>query len=468
MIENKHENKKSQEVKFSVTNSIKLDPQHPVPIQYGGYSFYTVSGYKGSKKYIPFLGKDDNLPQLLLEARLTSTTQNACITTIVQSTLGKGLMIVDNANPDKDFTIWMKRLNTNQQSLNDILKEALDGERTQGNHFIEVLKGEVNGKKFIKLYTHPMAYCRFLFPAEDQANPSLVFVSKLIAKKGYRMVDIKDGRTIPLYSDNELDKESCWVKNENGTFSTMIHLKNEVNGIDWYGLPASVSGLRYQVIEGTSAQYNIDNFENNMILGGMLVFKSSMTQEEAQAQAKEILMTHIGAGKTGRIAVISSEQGLADVDFKPFETHKDGSFIELDKRIQEKIIAANGWDSILAGMHEGKSTLGNGSGYVRSIYDVKEAMLLNPLRTKLIDKVLTPIQNIYADWLNKPEIKDYEFIFQSSMPFSFMGDIDPETFMTVDEARGLASLPKAEKDGDKFLGEIAKNNTKNVQSNKPA
>ena len=83
MLQNNEPKKKEFEVKLTINNQVKLDPINPIPIQYGGNSFYVVTG----KKYIPFLGKDDNLAQLLLEARLTSTTQNACVTSIAQSTI---------------------------------------------------------------------------------------------------------------------------------------------------------------------------------------------------------------------------------------------------------------------------------------------------------------------------------------------------------------------------------------------
>ena len=42
--------------------------------------------------------------------------------------------------------------------------------------------------------------------------------------------------------------------------------------------------------DGKSVQYNIDNFDNNMVLGGMLILKSSMTEEEAQETAKKIML----------------------------------------------------------------------------------------------------------------------------------------------------------------------------------
>jgi capsid portal protein len=440
--------KKNRSIEFTVKNEIKLDPSTPIPIQYGGDSFYIIRG----KKYIPFLGRPDNLPNLLLEARLTSPTQNACITSIAQSTIGDGLVAKDVETPNPEFIEWAGCVNNEMQSLDEVFQNVIDGERTHGNQFIEIARGSLGKSKFLKVYTHPMSDCRLGSPDENTGYPTEVIISQLFAKNGYQG-NLNTATVLPLWNSKALDPNSCWKKMADGTERTMLHFKNEVSGIKYYGLPASISGLRHQVLEGKSVQYNIDNFDNNMVLGGMLILKSSMTEEEAQETAKKIMMSHIGDGKTGRIAVISSESGLDDVDWKPYTTEKEGSFIELDKRIEEKIIAANGWDAILAGIAQ-KGGLGNGSSYVRSIWDVKESVLLNPLRKKLKSKVVLPIVQIYADWFGAKEIIKYKWAFQSAMPFSFLGDVDPETFMKVNEARGLASLPADDTVKDKYLSEM--------------
>lgn len=457
MLDNKNNLPARQlEVRLTVENTVKLDPQNPIPIQYGGELFYTPVA---SKRYLPFLGKKDNLPNLLLEARLTSTTQNACITSIAESIIGNGLMILDVEKPNDDFITWIKNVNNERQSFNEVLKQCGDGERTHGNQFLELVRGDVGGKKFLKVYLHSMLYCRLGEPDTDDI-PNNVFISKLFARRGMSNKARDEAREVPLWNDNLLDKNKVWKKNEDGTESTMLHFKNEISGVDYYGMPASIAGLRYQVLEGKSAQYNIDNFENNMVLGGMLIFKSAMTQDEAQKNAKEILLSHVGEGKTGRIAVLSSESGLDDIDWKPYETQKDGSYIELDKRIEEKIIGANAWAKEFCFSDGG--ALGKGSGYLRSLWDLKEATLLKPLRKRLIDKVVFPIAQIYADWFSAKDIAGYAFDFKSSMPFSFMGDVDPETFMQVNEARKLGGLEVDESKKGVYLSEMTKQ--KNVQS----
>lgn len=438
------------ELKVVVSNKVSLDPNEPVPISFNGNLFH----YSANGKYIPFLGADDTFASTLLGARLMSSSHNACISSISQCLIGKGLQVKDNTNPNPDFLEWCKNVNKYKQSLNESLIHVIDGERTFGNQFVEIVTGETLGKKFMKIYPQCITKCRLAAPdkEDDDYEVQQIIVSNKFNRFGNFSYD-KNAKKIPIWSDNILDKDKAWLTDDQGYKRTMLFLKNDVSGIPFYGLPASIAGLRYQILEAKAAQYNIDNFDNNMILGGILILKSGMSQEEAQATAREIFMTHIGAGKTGRIAVVASEQGLTDVDFKPFNTSREASYNDSDKRWEEKIIAANEWDSVLAGINR-SSTFGNGSQYIRSIWDVKDAVLLNPLRNKLIDKIIKPISYIWAEHFGVDEVKKYEFNLQTNMPFSFMGELDPNTFFQVNEARAKAGQPKDDNKEGVYLSEM--------------
>ncbi len=49
-----------------------------------------------------------------------------------------------------------------------------------------------------------------------------------------------------------------------------------------------------------------------------------------------------------------------------------------------------------------------------------------------------------------------------------MGDLDPETFMKVKEARSLAGLEPDEQNGEKYLSEMGAKTKTNVQSKSPS
>jgi hypothetical protein len=441
-------NHKSSRRYVVIQNKLSLDPVEPVPINFSGDSFQ----YARDKKYIPFLDSNDNLANLLLEARLGSATQHACIDSISRSLVGKGIAVEGLETPNKLFFDWTKNVNNKGQSFTEFLIQTVDGERAFGNQFIEVKRGKVGAEKYIKVYLHSFLFSR-LKSMPDFTEPTDVVLSKLIAKKGYQTFGKKSAIEIPLWNPSKVMESKVWTNNADGSQSTMLHFKNEISGIENYGLPGSVSSLRYQAIEAKLAQYNIDNLDNNLILGGILQIKGGLTQPEAESMAEDILMTHIGQGKTGRIAVVASEDGLEDTKFTPFNTEKEGSFLEFDKQVQEKIIISNAWDSVLAGINR-NSTLGNGSQYIRSIWDVKDANLIHPLRTKLIEKVIKPIAEIFADWMGAEEINNYNWKLQTSMPFSYMADLDPNKFFQVNEAREKAGLKPDEKMNGKYLAEV--------------
>lgn len=441
--------KKSHQVVLKIQNSLSLDADEPFPILVNG----DLSLYEREEQYIPFLDSKDDLANLLLKTRLNSTTQNACINSISRCLVGTGV-VTDYENPDQTLIAWMKNVNNKRQSFAEFLIHTLDGERTFGNQFIEIVRGEFLGKRYMKIYNHSMRFCRLLAP-KNFDEPDTVLLSKLIAKQGYSREYEKDAPKIPLWNDGIFAKD-VWVKKKNGVKgeqSTMIHFKNEVSGIEHYGLPDSISSIRQQVAEMKAIQFNIDNFENNMILGGMLVFKGGMTHSEALATAQEIMLTHIGDGKTGRIGVVSSEEGLNEVQFIPYNTQREGSFVEFMKAVSEDIIKSHGWDSVLAGENR-SSTLGNGSQYIRSIWDVKEAALLTPLRNKMIDKVIKPILTIFADWFQKPEVVEYNIDLKSNMPFSYMAELDPNKFWQVNEARKKAGLENDDSMDGVYLSQI--------------
>jgi hypothetical protein len=452
--------------KAVVANSISLDPKNPIPLDYGADTFQVVLG----KRYIPFLGNEDRMPNVFWESRLLSTTQNACISTIAQSCVGEGLQVtnVELAKVDPEFFLWASEINTEGQSLNELCRTAIDALLTDGNSWPEIVKGKFGGKAFVKAYLHTTMICRLSNPDDKTGKITSVVKSQQLAKPRNGMLTARSLKavTIPLYSSNSLDQKAVWLDTEkDGFLHTMIHLKNEIPGVPYYGLPKSVASLRYQIIEGKAAQYNIDQFDNNMVLSALLIFKSAMSETEAAEAAKEIIKTHTGQGKQGRVGVVSSEGGIDDFTYQPLDTQRDGSFDTLDKRVEQKIITSHGWDAVLAGISR-DSAFGNGSQYVRAVYDIKKAMVLKPQAQYIIDKLIKPLVAIAADEMNKPEWKKYAFEFKYALPFSLISDIEVNNVLTKDEGRKILGEPPME---DATLGKqiIGTRITETFNSPKP-
>lgn len=437
-----------------VVANITLDPITPIPFQVGKGSF----AYTAGTKYIPFIDHSDNLAMTFMEARSISSTHDSCISSIAECSIGEGLKIADEKKNDA-LIGWFECVNNENETMDDILLGISDGLGENGNMFVEVVKGQFAGRKYIKLYLHPLLHTRFGPENEKTGRPDKVFISESFAKKGYKSNLAKELKEIPLYNPNRLNRSENWIK-EGHEYRTVIHVRNKVSGIRHYGFPQSKSTLRYQVMEGKAAQFNIDNFDNNMVLGGMLIFKNAMTQDEANRNARSIINSYTGQGKAGRIAVVSSEGGVEDVDFKEFKTQKEGSFIELDKRIEDKIIGGHKWSKEFYSTDA--ATLGKGAGYLRSLWDIKEKMVLKPLRQKLLNQFVYPFMKIWDDHMGDGA-SELTFTFASVIPMSFLGDLDPNAFIKVKDAREMAALDEDEANGDLYLAQIARKENKNKE-----
>jgi hypothetical protein len=55
---------------------------------------------------------------------------------------------------------------------------------------------------------------------------------------------------------------------------------------------------------------------------------------------------------------------------------------------------------------------------------------------------------------SKPEILKYNFWFNSAMPFSFLGDVKPENYIQVNEARDAAGLTHDDNMDGKYLSQM--------------
>jgi len=374
---------------------VRLDPKNPVPLEMEGSIGYAVNG----QRYIPFLDQKDNFFTTIVRARLGSVAQNACINTKTNYTVGDGLVVKDYT-PKQDL-IWddfIINANNRRQSLNGVYRSGVESLFAFGNICFEVVRGTSAGKRFLKVYVRNMLDCRLSWPdANDEVKSAVI--SKRFRKRGIIELNNQNCVTIPLYSAGPGTKNDYWLNDtKNEVERTCIWVRTEISGYDYYGLPSYVASIINQLIEYQGSRFNLDNLESNMVLSGMLALKGNVSEEEAQRIGQSVINEHTGEGKNGRIAVVASEDGIDDAFYKSFDTHKDGSYIEMDDKSVEKIMLANEWDSALAGLQSGKA-LGKGKGYLKEVYDQKLKTVITPVHRTMKDNFLTPLFEIADEWL---------------------------------------------------------------------
>lgn len=404
----------------------KLDEVNPLPISFDDQSFIALSGHN----YIPFFAPDDNAFERFLIIRLLSLTQGACISDKTLYSAGSGLNVMDQAFPLE----FDRKINRRRQTIDDILKMAFDSYWQDGNAFIEIVRIDVAGQRFIHVYHHNNLDCRLENP-KDGGYPTHVLRSRQFRRNGIWSGSDKAVR-IPLWTDMAISDSEIWAKDPEfkNVERTVIHLRNELGALDGYGLPSNYAGQDNGVLEYKALNFNISNFDNNMFLGGLLSIAGNLSPDEEKKLLKGVKNLHTGNGTNGRILTVSSSEGdLSKTTFTPFTQDNDGQFIELDKRNEEKIISANNWSKELLDM-KNQSGLGKGGSYLKSLFMMKYKTVIKPAQDLMMFHFIEPLMHIVDEWKGT-KFTNMPWYIRPLIPVSFEGDLDINSLLTVDEGR---------------------------------
>jgi hypothetical protein len=449
MAQQKSTKKPEAKKKSSINNEVRLDAKNPIPFENGNaFSFVNDS------RYLPFIGNKDNFGQDLLEARLVSATHNRCVVTKRRYCAGDGFIDMNGADLDKSLVEWLASVNMKNEPATEINKRVFEDFFTWGNVPIELVRFTSAGVKYFFVYAHNFLEWRLCPPDEDDIITHAVQSKLFLRIKGHiTPEDIKKSKKLPIYNPRKRDKDN-WFKDAKGVERTLIWYKNSVSGFQYYGLPSAVASMIYQILEYKGARYNLDNFENNMVVSALLALKGNLSQTEADRIGKKAIQTHTGDGKRGRVMVVASEEGIEGSDLHTFDTSKEGSYREADDKWTQKIILANEWDSVLAGI-QSASTMGKGSGFITKIVEHINKTVILPAQQDLMDNVWDSIFKIGAAWMGW-KIDAANLTIKSNVDISGLTDVDITPAVTVNEVREAKGLPQDDTDkGKMYLGELA-------------
>lgn len=443
----------STKVGSGIENSVDLDAKNPIPFEYGGMAFRYVQ----DQAYSPFLPPLDDFGLKLMEARILSNTHNACIKTKRDYCTGVGFYDIKDKELPIEITDWFTSMNLRNQSSTDINKQTFESHFTFGNTPIEVVRLTVAGKKKLFIYPHNFLEWR-LGQENDEGFIDYAIHSKLLYKKGYLSSDqVKNAKRLPIYNALKSDKDN-WQPDlkDKSVERTLIWYKNPVAGYSNYGLPSAISSLIYQVLEYKGARYNLDEFDNNMIVSALLVLAGQVSESEATKITRKIVKEHTGDGKRGRVIAVASEEGIKDANLLNMSTTKDGSYNESDDRWTQKIILANEWDAVLAGIVH-QSSMGKGSGFLTKIQEIKLNTVIKPAQDDLMKNVWNPIFKIAQDWLSIP-FDQYNLGIKNIIDISGLTDVDITPAVQVNEVRKAKGLPEDPKMNGVYMKPVAPQN----------
>lgn len=417
------------------SNSATLDAKNPIPFEPTGDSIAFLFSEK-KQKYIPFLAPKDNFFQLLLEAKLLSPTNNSCVNSKSHYCVGGGLTFdeKDRESIIEEFKKWSKRVNNKGQNFLKILKSVFNNHFTVGNNFVEIIRGKIGNTAYIKVVNRPFLDCRLSEPNDDDISTHVIISKRFRRKNAWSLKEDQVVR-LPIYYGQNLNKFKWYKDSEQKTEHCIIHLKNEVSGYDHYGIPDNISSLPWQILEYKGARYNLDNFENNLVIGGAIFVNGNLTTDEAKEIGKDIIYSHTGDGKRGRWTIISGQNiDAAKSGIQSFDTHKEGSYLELDGNTVDKIIDSNNWDASLYGQHN-ISGMGNGGfAYVNSIYEIKKKTVIKPTQTTIIDDFIKPLFEIHDHWCGT-KWSELDIGFKEISPVTVVSDISVNKIITKNEGR---------------------------------
>lgn len=441
-----------QTTNLNVSNEVKLDVVNPIPFELKG----TASAFDlfdGDKKYIPFLNPDDNFFSTLHEASILSPTNQSCINSKVFFCSGRGIRIKDaDDTTTKEFKGLQKKINNRRQSLGKVVDRIFSNYFRVGNVFVELIRVKVGETAKVMAYVRSFHDCRLGKPDDNDIPQTVLISTKFRGSKDW-IIDDKNAVELPIYSGPDTD----WKVFPDGSERCIIHIKNEMDGYDYYGLPENVSTLPWQILEYKGARYNLDNFENNMVIGGAIVLQGNFTQAELNNAAATIRQQHTGDGKRGRWAVFGNKQGTGTI--QNFQKQSDGDFLKLDENSEQKIIDGNNWDSALFGQNNSKGLGNGGNAYLRSIFKIKHKTVVEPTREVILEEFVLPFFEVHDEFCGT-KWSDNEIEFESIDIEDLVEDIEVNSVITVNEGREKLGMDKLEDDrGNRLISE-----NKNVQT----
>lgn len=428
-----------------VSNQVTVDARNPVP-----FGNDLIFSFANQTRYLPFLPPKDNFAQDLLEARLLSVTNNACVTTKKDYCAGEGFQDIQGRELAPEMLTWFKSMNLRNEGLTEINKNIFEDGFTYGNIPIEVVRFESMGKKQLFIYPHNFQEWRLVKPNEDDICEYAV-QSKLFLRRGW-VIDpevIKHSKKLPIYNPARPEKKNWFYDKDTDSFRTLIWYKNRVTGFPYYGIPSNIASLISQLLEYKGGRYNLDMFDNNMVVAAVLALKGQLSQDEATRIGKQVVNTYSGDGKRGRTIVVASEEGIDGSDYHQMDTKKEGSYVEADNNWVQKIILANQWDAILAGIVS-PSTLGKGAGFITKIYEIKLKTVIKPAQQDLINKVWNHIFKIAEEWLGL-KFSQFDIEFKNSIDISGLTDVDITPAVMINEVRKAKGLPEDPKQDGVYM-----------------
>jgi len=177
-------------------------------------------------------------------------------------------------------------------------------------------------------------------------------------------------------------------------------------------------------VESLIGQYNANQFENGVTLSSILMFDFGDTTdangdaEKGLARQKQKLESQLkgtSQGRSGKSLIVPKSGDVEAPEYITYPMQKEGSFIELQKLVENNIVKACSWFRSLAGL-ESAGTLGNNQ-QLRNEWELAERLIRNEQ-----DIIMEALQKAF-----KGTAYEGEVMFNNQSPMNVVNDLDSIT-----------------------------------------
>ena len=347
----------------------------------------------------------------------------------------------------------IKRVNLHGESLFDVVFRVFIELFSFGNAIVEMVKTmDSDGKKQLYLYHVPL-YMAAIKKAEKD-----LLIKTIGIHENWERVGLKDDeiRELPLYPK--------WSKDDNGDERCAIHLKEYAPGFFYWGLPEWIAAKLWTEVEYRIPKYNITKFQNGFVPSAIVQLFGSVSQEEAQDIIKKLTDKFTDTGNNHKIfaQVLRDESLKANV--QKLSEEGQGEYLELQKLAAQAIVTANRWTMSLAGFAT-SGKLGTNQ-QIRQETEYVQNTVIKPKQNMVLARIVNPFIKEAGAWMNA-SWREVSLSISNSTPVSFMGELEPENNLTINEKREVLGYEPLDEEGLGMLMEERKSRTPSQANNNP-
>lgn len=395
---------------------------------------------------VPFFDCFTEFPQFMNDTAEKSSVRIGIIDQKTELTKGEGFELI-KSNPKGlitrsystgDFTSleiaeesavkFFEEKNTKNETPYDVWCRLLQEYYTNGNGYLELVRYEVAGVKYFKIYLHHTTKCLYRFRSNKGADREIIVSNNFDSFYSTK-------RTFDLIA-----QYPNWTKTK-GTERSIVHIKDYMAGREYYGLPSGMASLISQGISHASQSYSKNSIDRRFVAKRIweIVDTVDMTKEEVRKLDYWLNVTNT-EGYTGNAMPKETVMRIIrNPEMKSFiheiKDYMDYSYFkEASADAEKNIILSESWSSVLLSLFS-SAKQGSNKEIENEIKRVMK-FVIRPQRTNVLEGFNVAF-NEYCNWMGL-NVKGYSLGISDGQN-EFI-DVDYNKVMTVNERRRNVGL----------------------------